>query len=74
MIKIWIKKLIKIPLIQVSFMYILRISAVKSIRTSVTTIVKITDRNAGMQNELKLPNYKNKQNECKTIQNFPKVL
>ena len=55
-------------------MYILKISAIKSIKTSVTTIVKITDRNAGMQNELKLPNYKNKQNECKTIQNFPKAL
>ena len=33
-------------------MYILKISAIKSIKTSVTTIVKITDRNAGMQNEL----------------------
>ena len=52
MIKIWMTKLIKIPIIQVSFMYILKISAIKSIKTSVTTIVKITDRNAGMQNEL----------------------
>ena len=33
-------------------MYILNISAIKSIKTSVKTIVKITDRNAGMQNEL----------------------
>ena len=45
-------KLIKIPIIQVSFMYMLKISAIKSIKTSVTTIVKITDRNTGMQNEL----------------------
>ena len=33
-------------------MYILNISAIKSIKTSVKTIVKITVRNAGMQNEL----------------------
>ena len=33
-------------------MYILKISAIKSIKISVTTIVKITDRNAGMQNVL----------------------
>ena len=45
------KKMI-IPIIQVSFMYILNISAIKRIKTSVTTIVKITHRNAGMQNEL----------------------
>ena len=45
-------KLIEIPIIQVSFMYMLRISAIKSIKTSVTTIVKLTDRNAGMQNDL----------------------
>ena len=44
--------MIKIPIIQVSFMYKLKISAIKSIKTSVTTIVKITDRNTGMQNEL----------------------
>ena len=48
MIKIWMTKLIKIPIIQVSFMYILKISAIKSIKTSATTVVKITDRNAGM--------------------------
>ena len=52
MIKLWMTKLIKIPIIQVSFMYMLKISAIKSIKTSVTTIVKITDRNAGMQNDL----------------------
>ena len=40
MIKIWMTKLIKIPIIQVSFMYMLKISAIKSIKTSVTTIVK----------------------------------
>ena len=50
MIKIWIKKLINIPTIRVSFMYILNISDTKSITISVTTIVKITDTNAGIQN------------------------
>ena len=40
------------PIIQISFMYILKISAIKSINASVTTIVTITDRNAGMQNVL----------------------
>ena len=40
-------KLIKIPIIQVSFVYMLKISAVKSIKS-----VKIADRNAGMQNDL----------------------
>ena len=44
-------KLIKIPIIQVSFTYMLKISAIKSMKTSVITIVKITDRNAGMQND-----------------------
>ena len=43
MIKIWMKKLIKTPIIQVSFMYILKISAMKSIKTSLTSIVKITE-------------------------------
>ena len=52
MIKSWKKKLIKIPITEVSFMYILKISAIKSIKTSVATMVKMTDRNAGMQNEL----------------------
>ena len=33
-------------------MYILKISALKSIKVSVTTILKTTDRNAGMQNVL----------------------
>ena len=45
------KKLIKVPIIKVSFMYILKISAIKSIKSSVITIVRITDRNAVMQNE-----------------------
>ena len=44
MIKIWIKKLINIPIIQVSFMYILKIGAAKSIKISITTIEEITDR------------------------------
>ena len=50
MMKIWIKKLINIPIIQFSFMYILKISAIKSIKNSVTIIAKIADRNTGMQN------------------------
>ena len=33
-------------------MYILKISAIKSIKISVTTITKIIDRNAGMRNVL----------------------
>ena len=33
-------------------MYILKISAMKCIKITVTTIAKITDRNAGMQNVL----------------------
>ena len=45
-------KLIKIPIIQISSMYMLKISAIKSIKTSVTALVKITYRNAEMQNDL----------------------
>ena len=41
------KKFIKTPIIQVSFMYILKISAMKSIKTSLTTIVKITEIQEG---------------------------
>ena len=41
-----------IPIIQVSFMYILKISAMKSIKISVTTIVKIRDGNARRRNVL----------------------
>ena len=37
---------------QVFFMYILKISAIKSARISVTAIKKIIDRNKGMQNVL----------------------
>ena len=37
---------------QASFMYILKISSIKSIKIGVTTIAKITDRNAGIQNVL----------------------
>ena len=44
--------MIKIPIMQFSFMYISKISAIKSLKTSVTTIAKITDRNAGMRSEL----------------------
>ena len=75
MMKIWIKKVINIPIIiQVSFMNILKISAMKSIKFSVTTIVKMTGRNAGMKKCVKLSNNKYKENKCKTIQNFCKLL
>ena len=37
---------------QVIFMYILKISAIKSARISVTAIKKTIDRNKGMQNVL----------------------
>ena len=44
--------MINISIIQVSFMYILKISITKSIKISVTTITKIKDRNAWMRNVL----------------------
>ena len=58
------KKTIKIPIIQVPFMYMLNRSIIKSTKTSVTTIEKTTDRNAGMQKELncQITNNKNKEN------------
>ena len=65
------KKMIKIPIIQVSFMYILKISAIKSIKTSVTTIVKITSRNAGMQNELNCQITRIRKVSAKPFKNFP---
>ena len=65
------KKLIKIPIIQVSFMYILKISAIKSIKTSVTTIVKITDRNVRMQNELNCQITRIRKMSAKLFNTFP---
>ena len=59
-----IKKLIKIPIIQ----------AIKSIKTSVTNIVKITDRNAGMQNELNCQITGIRKMSAKLFINFPKFL
>ena len=47
-----IKKLINISIMQVSFMYILKTSSIKSIKNSATTIANIADRNAGMRNVL----------------------
>lgn len=52
MIKIGFEKMINFPIIQVIFMYISKISAIKSARISVTAIKKIIDRNKGMQNVL----------------------
>ena len=65
------KKLIKIPIIQVCFMYELKISAIKSIKTSVITIVKITDRNAGMQNELNCQRTRIRKMSAKLFRIFP---
>ena len=64
-------KLITIPIIQVSFMYMLKVSAIKSIKTSVTTIVKITDRNAGMQNELNCQITRIRKMSAKLFKIFP---
>ena len=74
MIKIWIKKLINIAIIQVTFIYTLNISAIKNIKISITTTTKITDKNAGMQKCVKQANNKYKVNECKTRQKFSKFL
>ena len=71
MIKIWIKKLINIPLIQVNFVYILKISAIKSIKTSITNIVKITDRNAGIQNVLNCQITRIRKTSAKLFKIFP---
>ena len=65
------KKLIKIPIIQVSFMCMLKISALKSIKTSVTTIVKITDRNVRMQNELNCQITRIRKMSAKLFNTFP---
>ena len=67
-------KFIEIPIMQVSFMYMLKISAIKRIKTSVTIIVKITDRNARMQNDLNCQITRIRKISAKTIQNFPKFL
>ena len=55
----------------VSFMYMLKISAIKSIKTSVTTIVKITDRNAGMQNDLNCQITRIRKMSAKLFKTFP---
>ena len=76
MVKIRIKKLINSPIIQVSFMYILKISAMKCIKITVTTIAKITDRNAGMQNVLncQITSIRKMRAEiCKIFPNFCKI-
>ena len=52
-------------------MYMLKISAIKSIKTSVTTIVKITDRNAGMQNDLNCQITRIRKMSAKLFKTFP---
>ena len=52
-------------------MYILKISAIKSIKISVTNTVKITDRNAGMQNELKCQITRIRTISAKLFKTFP---
>ena len=71
MIKTWIKKLINIPIIQVSSMNILKISAIKSIKINVTTIIVITDRNAGMQNVLNFQITSIRKMSAKLFKSFP---
>ena len=73
MVKTLVKKLINIPIIQVSFMYLLQISAVRSTEIIVKTIVKTKDRNAGMQNVLNCQiTVKRKMSTklCKILPNF----
>ena len=67
-------KLIEIPIMQVSFMYMLKISAIKRIKTSVTTIAKITDRNAGMQNDLNCQITRIRKMSAKLFKIFPNFL
>ena len=64
-------KLIKIPIIQISLMYMLKISAIKSVKTSVTTIVKITGSNAGMQNDLNCQITRIRKMSAKLFTTFP---
>ena len=64
-------KLIKIPIIQTSLMYMLKVSAIKSVKTSVTTIVKITGSNAGMQNDLNCQITRIRKMSAKLFTTFP---
>ena len=64
-------KSIKVPIIQLSFMHMLKISAIKSIKTTVTTIVKITDRNAGIQNDLNCQKTRIRKVSAKLFKTFP---
>ena len=69
--------MINIPVIQASFVYILKISSIKSIEISVTTIAKVTDRNTGMQNVLNCQITsirKLNAKLCKIFPNFCKII
>ena len=48
MVKLWIKTMINILIIQVKFICTINISAIESMAISMTTIAKITNRNTGM--------------------------
>ena len=52
-------------------MYILKVSAIETIKLSVATIVKITDRNAGMQNVLNCQITSTKKMGAKLFNVFP---
>ena len=52
-------------------MNILKISAIKSIKISVTTIAKITDRNVGMQNVLNCQITSIRKMSAKLFKHFP---
>ena len=70
MIKTWIKKLINIPIIQVSFMYMLKISAIKKYKNQCYNHCKNHRQKYKNAKFIKLANNKYKENECKTMQNF----
>ena len=68
-----IKKLINISIMQVSFMYILKISSIKSIKITATTIAKITDRNEGMRKVLNCQITSIRKMSAKLCKFFPNV-
>ena len=67
-----IKNLINISIMQVSFLYILKISFRKSIKISATTIAKILDRNEGMGNVLNCQVTSIREMSTKLCNFFPK--
>ena len=58
---------------QVSFMYILKTSSIKSIKNRATTIANIADRNAGMRNVLNCQITSIRKMSAKLCKFFPNV-